>query len=263
MKKYLLFAFSIVTMIGCSEYHVQELQVGYNTILSDSLNKETLLDKDGFIQFSVQNGDKKCEKTFNLVYYNQERLDTIWHVISTQCIFGDTIIDGIEFDQKEDILDRIYYNSEKANPEYISVDLLEVLTWEHGIYYDVNMYDIDCHGVINYVNRTSKTGREISTLTKVKKYCGTYFSDIPDNHTRLELRDGKIEGSYAMLFQIRDSEGCKQTYSQFDKIIENEVIDLIPDTMTIKLQKELAVLSVKHLEICDTIENLKLNLKKE
>jgi hypothetical protein len=263
MKGYIVYIIGFMSLLSCSEHNLQELYVNYNVVLSDSTIKKNLLNTHDFLKFSIQSENKQCEEAFILVYYNEVVEDTIWHAISTHCIFGDTMIDGIKFDQETEILDRIYSNNTKSKSDKISVDFLLSINEGIGSGYEVNMFEIDCQGIFNHANLTSTTYREFSTFTKEGEYCGTYLSNSAAYSPSLELRDGTIEGSYAMIFRINDMQGCKQTYTQFDKIIDDDLIELIPDTMTIRLLKGQANLSVNQLIICDTLGDIEMKMQTE
>lgn len=210
-------------LFSCSQnkYNYRSNTVNFDAVLSDTLIKNYFLNENDIVEFIVQNGEKECKKKFHLLYFKKEIEDTLWYILSTMSITGDTIIDLLKFDQEEQILDRIYYNNLKSNSENICVDFLKKNTYEKGIYYDVELFEIDCNGKFTFIDSESQFERDLTMLTKDKKFCGIYETNNKNIFAHLELKDGKIDDTYAMRFVIQDNNGCVQVYTQPNLLIES------------------------------------------
>lgn len=247
-------------IIGCNNIETNIFEVDYDTILSDSTNKRHIVSSSEELEFKIKNKIEISNEFYKIQYSKGIINDTLWHYVTTRNRVTDSIIDALKFNQKDQILDRIYLNKHKENSRNISIDFLQSYMWENTKYFNIQMLEIDSQGIFQYLERVSKIEREIRTLNGKRKYSGTYTYSNEDLKIELRLRDSRNTNNYTMVYRIEDSKGCASTISQLNEVIEKGQINL--DSMQIQINNNNAEVEINDYVICDTISKSNIILKK-
>jgi len=144
----------------------------YSQILSDSIVLHELRNTKEDVKFIINNSESTSKFPFELVYSYKENNDSTKYELNTLCIYGDTLIDGVAFDQDKHILDRIYIDDNIETK--INVDLLEKYIWEDSVLNNVVRFDINDKGVFEFSQRMSELERKIKKLSSNLSFSGNY-----------------------------------------------------------------------------------------